>query len=269
MKTRTDPRDEGVLGKLSNRTRRIIEAIARSPYADKAVADEEKAIMARRSALGAELKKLEATPIDDRLVAAVHAARAGIEQAEQALQAARQQHREVDAALSAAQTNSDRRMASILHELHETADERLWIFVGKLKGIITHDLSLAIELTIETKRNAVGYIERNYRSNVELLQRAEQACQRVIAAANAARLQPLDYVEVSQRLMGWCEELSGPLGAVKVNPPTLTAEFAEVGPNAPWSGSPTWIVEQPIRQTRREYLDRISAESRQKTKVPA
>lgn len=269
MKTRTDPRDEGVLGKLSNRTRRIIEAIARSPYADKAVADEEKATIARRSVLGAELQRLRSTPIDHRLVSAVHAARADIEKAEQALQAARQKHRDADVILSTAQLDAERRHASVLQELHETADDRLWQFIAKLRGIITHDLSLAIELSIETNRNVLGHIERSYRTNVDALTRAEKACQRVISAADASRLEALDYVEVSQRLMAWCEELAGPLGAVKVNPPSLTAEFAEVGPNAPWSGSPNWIVEQPFRQTRREYLDRISVEIKQKTKVPA
>src|SRR6516225_7896510 len=153
MKPHTDPRDESVLGKLSNQTRRIIEALARSPFADKAVAEQEKATIERRTTLGVELAKLDATVTDERLVSALVAARAGVEKAHQAVKVAEQKFWEADQVVFNAENVVARRRATVLQELHDTADERLWQFIGKLRGIVCYDLSLAIRISVDVKKN--------------------------------------------------------------------------------------------------------------------
>ena len=127
--------------------------------------------------------------------------------------------------------------------LRDSADKRLGDFDAQLANILDNDLVAALQFRIDVgaSRRERRTIER---SNIELVVAAKGAVDEARREVDAGRLQALGYSEVSDRLHEWCAKLAPLLAPLDLNPPSLSAADAEVGPPMTRGGASAWVVEE-------------------------
>lgn len=240
-----NPRDESVFGRLSSRTRATLDALLRAGVADKALAEVENEQLSERAKLAAQLKELqvERSAALPRAEAAAIKACQEFEVAEAAFMRARDRKRDAQLAVHGAERQFEARCNEINRALALSADPRLAEFAWRCQQLIENDLVKVVVYKIDVQRSSVERRTVQY-DNVKEAAAAKAALRAVMAAAQGSMLEPLGYIEVSQRLMGWCEEVAKPLAAVELNPPSLTAADAEVGAPVQFNGTSRWVVDQ-------------------------
>lgn len=241
--------DEGVFSRLSANTRRTLESLLRSPVGAKAVEEAEAELVARRQRLLAEAAELEAARGRElaRLDKAAGVAQRNAEAAAHAAAAAR--HAKDVAVLEARGVDLAyvRQRRSILDELRSSADRRIGDFIFQLGDLEHRQLPFALTSWFEHDKDtrSGGVLQLARRSNTADCAAAATALQAARKAAEAMQLQALRYSEVSSALRSLCTDLQGPLGALELNPPSLTASLSEVGDSLPWNGAPAWVTSEP------------------------
>jgi hypothetical protein len=253
-------RDSSILGKLSGRTRKAIEALTTSRLAEQALEQVEKETLAERQALVAELVALTKRMPADLAKAAADVPKAlrAYEAAEDAFRRASQVLRDAREHGARVETTLGNEHSRLTRALQATADSRLADFVFRLEGLIASDLVVALQCWPDKQKKDRG-IEPAISSNL-----AE-----VIADAERLRLEAIGYEDVSVHLFEACERLAPVLARVEVNPPTLTATDAEPGRPLPFRSGSQWIIDgtrevtKEDRATEREVrAKRIAASER-------
>ena len=255
MKERTldQLRDSSILGKLSGRTRKAIEALTTSRLAEQALAEVENESVAERQALVNELAALNKRISADssraganltKATRANEAAEDAFRRAGQALRDALMQAQAIDYGFRAEQVR-------ITKALHESADTRLADFVFRLDGIRDCDLVMAVQCWPDPKKKRDG-LEPAISGNLPDVVAAKAAVQAAADAAEALRLKAVTYADVSEHLFAACEQLAPVLAKVEINPPSLTAADAEVGRPRRFQGVSEWIFESNRELTKEE-----------------
>jgi hypothetical protein len=263
-------RDSSILGKLSGRTRKAIEALTTSRLAEQALEQVEKETLAERQALVAELVALTKRMPADLAKAAADVPKAlrAYEAAEDAFRRASQVLRDAREHGARVETTLGNEHSRLTRALQATADSRLADFVFRLEGLIASDLVVALQCWPDKQKKDRG-IEPAISSNLAEVIAAKDAARAAIADAERLRLEAIGYEDVSVHLFEACERLAPVLARVEVNPPTLTATDAEPGRPLPFRSGSQWIIDgtrevtKEDRATEREVrAKRIAASER-------
>lgn len=256
-----DRRDLAVFGKLSERTRNILRAVVKSSVAEQAMAEVECENLEARRRLIADLAVLDKSYPAKRQRTAAEAMRAhaALDKAEAAAQKARDEYRMATMIDNGIENAYGLERKALVEQLQETADPRLAEFAFYCRDIATADLVLALRFWVDPNAS-----KREWRTvqhtNIGDIERARAELQDVIAEVEAARLQALNYVDVSQMLGEWCHRLAAMLAPLELNPPTLTAAESIVGRPMLWHGHTQWVVnEEPGPETAEQRKQRSEA----------
>lgn len=229
--------------KLTPRQRTSLDAIIKSPLAERAIAEAEAEKVTERRALAARLRELESLAAKEAPAAAAEKQEADTElQKAQAAMPLLVQ-RAVDAANRLRLVERHKARGKVERELRDGSDPRLkdWRhYLEALAGYAANAFRSAPhkEITPFGLRTVVA-------TNADEVSAARAVLGECIARANLLELAPLSYLEVSAALTEMGERLQGPLAALQLNPPQL-ANDGEVGRPLPWAdGRPmTWRVEE-------------------------
>ena len=262
--TLNERRDNAIFDKLSERTKSLLKALMRSPLAERAVAEVETETLLRRTELNLALAELDkAYPTECTRVGA-EAARAhrAFEKAEQALREAREARDVAAMRCNGADLVYGAKRRFITDELLGSADPRLANYIAQCDELVDLRLKIALEFWLDTAPRPRGYGTPSLqRSNIEHVLAAKAALEAAQADARKMQLQSLSYADVSQALIGLCVAMAPSLAALRLNPPSLSAEHAEVGAPMPWLGHSAWVVDEVNRPTKEERAQQRQAAS--------
>lgn len=195
----------------------------------------------------AELPGIHAATIKESELACEAAARLA-ERIETDLQAARTALQSARSAATSAQMAYAGRRHALEQELIGMADPRLATFIDMLELISGTDLVFKLNYwsSAETTKDIWGnsFMRPVLASNSAEISTARAALLDVGKLARAMRLSAVDYADVSRALVAWCESLIGPLSALELNPPSLSADQSEVGVPFRWVGQPKVLARQ-------------------------
>lgn len=247
---------------LTARDATTIDALLRSPEALKAREAVERETLTRRTELIAQRKLVSAdTKERDRLVAEEIRSKTALDRAEAAL-------READAAYRAAycaRIGNDAahvgRLKAIDDELHGSADPRLDDFIFYSTQLADNELKLAPDVLEVRRRNWLGEIVVEVRSNDAECRAANAAIAAVAAQARAMQFADVSRAEVNEALEGWCATLSRALSPLDLNPPALTRGTLEVRPPLRREAGAKWLVDSDADEKRmraEQAQDRIA-----------
>ena len=261
--TANDRRDESALARFSARTRGTIQALLNSPLADQAIAHVEGEALTARRALLQELDvldKAQPTAMSKVTADAVRAMRS-FEKAESAFIEARDAKKLAAAIATGAELSYLGQHKRITTELMQSADSRLADFKHHAQQIVDNDLVAALRFWVDPYATAR---ERRtvQRDNLAAVQSARAALRAAIDRVANWRLAAMGYAEASQALMQLCRDLAPVLAAVELNPPTVSAEHAEVGAPISWHGTSQWVVDAiaaPTKDSRQADSERLAA----------
>jgi hypothetical protein len=238
--------DQSVIGKLSARTQRSWTALLKSPLADRAIEEVERESIAKRSALRADLATLERKQpgILSHLSLASGSALQEFDKAEKALHEARAALATSRMLYGGAELQYLGQCKVIERSLRDTADPRLADFAFYAETILSYDMPLLLYFWISTEKNWLGHVRDLMRSNSDECLAAKEALRVAIGTVRGLQLEPLGYVDISQRLMGLCAALAPVLAKLEINPPCLSAELAQVGRAVTWAGESRWVFDE-------------------------
>lgn len=264
----THNHDASILDNLSLRTRNALEALIRSPIAEKAIEQAEAEQLNQRRVLVTQLAAAEAAyPAGkSKCLADCERAARAFEKAEQAFISAKAELETARALDHGHEISYLNKRREVTDQLMDSSDPRLAGFIAIAEGFLSVDLVVSLLFWVESKKvGLLGAKEHRQCSNMELIEAAKAAIKGVIAQAKAVQLEAASYAEVSQALSGWCADLAKPLGKLELNPPSLTAEHAEVGRPLKWQGRSTWVVDRLPVVTAEDRLakaedDKVKAE---------
>ena len=248
-------RDESILSRLSARTRTTLEALLKSPAAEKAIAETEQQAVKMRRELGIQLAGLAKIYAPQREAAEAVAVRAVGE-----LDAAAAAHRAAEVTLAQARNtcagidHTERtRTWEILRQLEETADPRWGEFLVHASNLFDADLPGVLQFWVD-----VAWRQTVLKTNWPEVETARGALRAAIAQARRQQLEPLGYVEVSEALSALCAGLAPSLAVLELNPPSLSAEHVEVGASLRWNGKSVWVLDgryEPTADDRKANTD--------------
>lgn len=235
--------DKTILSKLSLRARTTLEALLSSGAAEKAVAEVEADQLSKRKLLAAELAKVISQPPSNAMELQSRQAFERLTQAEAAVREARAQYHSLSMQAGHAHDMHAAEIRKLEQALVASADPRLAEFIFQLVHIRDAQLPGALNFWIDrTRRDAFVPIG----TNAELIERACEAINDAVERTRTLQLQAKSFVEVGQALAAMCADLSAPLAAVELNPPSLTAAESEPGAPLRWNGLSQWIVDEHV-----------------------
>lgn len=240
--TLNERRDASVLNRLSATTRRTLSALLKSGVAERVIAEAEAETIQERKALIAQLASAEkqAKQSAPRLEAVAIKAFRTLEEAELALARAREEYRIAAAMVSAPEYTLQGERKRITEELHASADPRLAEFRLQLADFLSNHLVIALQSWPNPAKRTSPFMPATA-SNIEDVTTARAVIRDALVSVDAARLQPLTSLEVSEFLNSMCMLVAPALARVELNPPSLSAEDLEPGVPLRWGGQSAWI----------------------------
>lgn len=236
----TDHRDSSFLSRLSPFSRRRLESLLQSEFAEQIEREGQHEALQERIRLVGELRDLEAGVAQPKkaLETAMQRQVAKTAQAQRALAV------ELDAekALRRQDYGSEighlNRRKEIVGKLEASADPRLKDFIFYLGELLSVDTKVALQFGFETGDPWWGGRPR-LTSNGAEVSAARSALQDAIDQANALRHSAVSFTEVTRRFEAICQLLSVPLARLDLNPPSLTIDD-QVAPPMRWNGALVW-----------------------------
>ena len=235
---------------MTSREATALTALLNGPLAKKALHDLDADQLAQRRAKVArlaELPRIHDAAIAKSLQVCETAAR-HLDRTETELRTARAALQAARSAAGATQTAHDDARHALEQELLKMADPRLSQFVTLAQLICDYDLTMKLTYWAAGEEVKDQWGDKFTRpvlgNNIETIAVARAALVDAVKQASKMRLAAVDYAQVSQALVTWCESLKAPLAALELNPPCLSADLSEVGLPFKWTGQPKVLAEQ-------------------------
>jgi hypothetical protein len=262
MKLNSDRRDVSLLSRLSPFSRRRLESLLGSEFAEQAVRAAERQMLQDRLKLVAELKNLDAE--HPRRQAAHESAAerqtAKLSQAERAFYTERATMRALLLAAQGAHVQYLGKRMEIVQQLEAGADPRLEEFIFQAANVLSNELKASLDIWPDPKKLARG-ISPALSSNIEEYVQAQAALTAAIEGAVSLRHSAASSDEVTRWLEATCESLAAPLAKLEINGPSLTAD-QQVGPPMTWIGRGAWRTPELLKEGPEERARRSEENAR-------